>query len=232
MTLIPRNCNYIPEIILTNAPSSVLREEEKRILLRYGFVKYMEIKEEDDISILPEEVHKTLRMVVKEYPYTLQTFILSPLKNDKENFSVIRILEDTALYTMWSTTEDLCQVDCFTNYEALRQRAHIAGAICMELTDDSQKWYTLYISSTTIIQTMKIIGNGTVERMKADQALIRMEIPSSITEVTAFGLTNPRIREDSYRIIPELSNGAGPNLDPAADNHIFCVSTSQNKQEK
>lgn len=84
MTLIPRNCNYIPEIILTNAPSSVLREEEKRILLRYGFVKYMEIKEEDDISILPEEVYRTLRMVVKEYPYTLQTFILSPCKRTRK----------------------------------------------------------------------------------------------------------------------------------------------------
>lgn len=44
----------------------------------------MEIKEEDDISILPEEVHKTLRMVVKEYPYTLQTFILSPCKRTRK----------------------------------------------------------------------------------------------------------------------------------------------------
>lgn len=51
ITLISGNCNYIPEIILHNAPSSNLMKEEKGILLRYGFVKYMEIKEEEYISI-------------------------------------------------------------------------------------------------------------------------------------------------------------------------------------
>lgn len=69
---------------------------------------------------------------------------------------------------MWDASENLFQIYCFTNYETFRQRARSAEAIYTELTDNTQKWYTLYIS-TAISQTIEIFGQGTVERMKTEQ---------------------------------------------------------------
>lgn len=46
-------CMDIPAVMITEAPRSELRKEDERILLNYGFIKFIEISEEDDIFILP-----------------------------------------------------------------------------------------------------------------------------------------------------------------------------------
>ena len=44
--------HYIPKLILIGTPRNLVREEQKRILLYTGFVRYIEINEEKNLLIL------------------------------------------------------------------------------------------------------------------------------------------------------------------------------------
>lgn len=195
----------IPALMITDALRSELRREDERVLLNYGFIKFIEISRKDDILILPKEVDKTLKKVAKKYPYTLQTMILSPCKNFGKTFSVIIIMEEIPTIG-WITDSECSQLKPPTYHETLKHWAHIAETICETLSNGSQKWYTLYLSSTTIIQSNEIIENGTVEKMEAQQTPIRIEIPSTIAEVTLIGLSDPGIQQEAQKMMEEDSD--------------------------
>lgn len=88
------------------SPDEGILKEEHRILYKYGFISYAQIKRKEDLHFLLEDHQKVLWHIVKEFPIVLETYNLSPSKNNMSTFSVIQILEELPSLT-WITPEDV-----------------------------------------------------------------------------------------------------------------------------
>ena len=106
-------------------------------------------------------------------------------------------------------------------------------------------WLTFYSigrrwsNHCPVIQTMEILGNSTVERMRKDHAPIRIELPSSLSEVTALGLADPRIHDVASLIAPALlldsesrPNSPTDKSTTAPDTSSACSTAPQMEQSK
>lgn len=77
-----------------------------------------------------------------------------------------------------------------------------------ELMDDSQPWYTLYLSSNLVIQTQEIFAGGAiVEKMKTRTKPIKLEIPSSFEELMAIRMSHDPVRRLVQQMVPESCYG-------------------------
>lgn len=84
--LIPGCSKAMPSLWLIGEPNSEVKEEQKEVLFNTGFVRYIDIHGEANLRIIPPEITKVLKKLVKEYPYSLGTYIIAP-----GNYSLIRI---------------------------------------------------------------------------------------------------------------------------------------------
>lgn len=183
--------HYIPKLILTGSPRHLFREEQKKTLLSTGFVRFIEINEEKNLAILTLEIVRVLKTFCKNYPYTLQIFVLS-----QGTYSLVRILIELPLLTRISS-EDLPIKEAFSQYEISKQWAYNIEHISYQLGEKGEEWYTLYILNTTVIQAMEVSGPGTVEQRNKYRAPMLVELPSSLPEVTALGMANPKVLEEA-----------------------------------
>ena len=69
ITLVPGSTDAIPWLWLTDEAISEFQEGRKETLLSTGFVRY---------KILPLEATKVLKKTIREYPYSLITYVLAP----------------------------------------------------------------------------------------------------------------------------------------------------------
>lgn len=100
------------------------------------FISYAQIKRKEDFYFLPDEQQRILRQIVKEFPMVLETYNLSPSRNNMSTFSVIRILEEMPSLTL-ITPEDVLRTKDIGLSDVLRTRAFLSDQLMVELMDDS-----------------------------------------------------------------------------------------------
>eukprot|EP00268_Persea_americana_P034668 TRINITY_DN3428_c0_g3_i1.p1 TRINITY_DN3428_c0_g3~~TRINITY_DN3428_c0_g3_i1.p1 ORF type:complete len:225 (+),score=31.09 TRINITY_DN3428_c0_g3_i1:3767-4441(+) len=188
----------MPSIWLTNETGSEYEEERKQLLLSTGFVRFMNVHKEKNLQILPSEGVKVLKNVVKEYPYSIITYVLAT-----GEFYLLRICSDLPSLQVLSH-EDLEDVDNeWSRKDILKQRAFTMEDISLHLNNTEEEgWYTIYYSSQMVIQAGEVIGSGTVEKLKKDRAPLQIVLPSSLGEITAIGLQHPQVLEEAQKISP------------------------------
>lgn len=91
----------------------------------------------------------------------LEIYNLSPNRNNMSTFSVIRILEEMPSLT-WITPKDVLRTKDINLSDILRTRAFLSDQLMVELMDESQSWYTLYLFSNLVIQTQDIFAGGAI----------------------------------------------------------------------
>lgn len=177
----------------------------KQRLFSSGFVRYINIIDEKILQILPTEASKVLKKVVKEYPYSLITYVLAV-----GEFYLLRICSEFPDPITFSH-EDLEDVaETWSKCEISRQWAFTIEDISLQLSGEKgEAWYTVYYSPNMLIQASEVIGSGTVEKLKKGHAPLQIVLPSSLEEVTAIGLFTPQILEAAQKIAPADST-SGP----------------------
>lgn len=94
----------------------------------------------------------------------------------------------------WITPEDITRTRAIGLSDILRTRAFLADQLMIELMDETQQWYTLYLSSNLVIQTQELFaGEAIVEKIKAGTKPIKLEVPNSFEELMAIGLSHSPI---------------------------------------
>lgn len=196
----------MPSLWLTGEPNSEVREEQKEVLFNTGFVRYIDIHGEANLRIIPPEITKVLKKLVKEYPYSLGTYIIAPGK-----YSLIRIYADVQdLITL--SAEDLEAPKAYGGKEISKQRAHTIEEISYQLSFKGELWYTVYYSETLIIQAKEVIGLGTVEKVRKGHVPLKVSIPCTLPEITALGMADTRILQQALDIVPALMIESEPNM--------------------
>lgn len=92
----------------------------------------------------------------------------------------------------------------YTRIDILKQRAVNIEAISHELKEHGNNWYTLYCTTSVVIQASEVIGTSTVERVKEGHAPLQVTLPCSLAEVTALGITDSLTLEKDEEIAPAL----------------------------
>lgn len=136
--------------------------------------------------------------MVKEYPYSIITYVLAT-----GDFYLLRICPDLPNPQTFSH-EDLEDVaEEWSKKDISKQRAFIMEDISLHLNSTEEEgWYTIYYSLSMVIQAGKVIGSGTVEKLKKGHAPLQIVLPSSLEEITAIGLQTPQIFDEAQRIAP------------------------------
>lgn len=159
----------------------------KRKLLSTRFIRYVNIVDEKNLQIFPTEASRVLKKVVKEYPYSLITYVLAI-----GEFYLLRICSDLPdpITLSQEDVEDVAEV--WTKCKVSKQRAFTVEDISLQLSGkEGEAWYTIYYSPNMVIQASEVIGSGTVEKLKKGHVPLQIILPSSLEEVTAIGLFTP-----------------------------------------
>ena len=130
ITLFPGSTDSIPLLWLTDKAISEFQERRKETLLNTGFVRYINIIDEENLKILPSEAVRVLKRTIKEYPYSLITYVLA-----LGDFYLIRIIFDHMCPDRITIShENLVDVpELWTTIDVLKQRAFLLEDLSLQL---------------------------------------------------------------------------------------------------
>lgn len=198
MELMPGGSKTIPLLWITDLASYEVQHEHRQTLFLTGFIRFIDIVDEKSLDILPQEIKKILKKIVRMYPYSLTTYVLAP-----GDFSLVRIYP-TLRDLITITVGDIETPEPYTAVTISQRRAINIEDISLQLTERGEEWYTLHYSSKMVIQALEIIGTGTVERIKEGHVHLKISLPCCLGEITALGMTEPSIRTVAEKIAPAL----------------------------